>query len=89
MDFERFRLSRDGVRAGPGTKLSASLPNQCCCGFNNNNTFTWSGPSGVLAAPDSAPPMGLDYIKKRFHMTMSLEHGPGMASVDGESLETI
>jgi hypothetical protein len=22
---------------------------------NNNNTFAWSGPSGVLAAPDSGP----------------------------------
>jgi hypothetical protein len=22
---------------------------------HNNNTFTWSGPSGVLAAPDNGP----------------------------------
>jgi hypothetical protein len=25
------------------------------CNDNKNTTFTWSGPSGVLAAPDNGP----------------------------------
>jgi hypothetical protein len=54
-------MGSNSVWFGDGQQGSLDITRAGCKGIaglslekrNNNNTFTWSGPSGVLAAPDN------------------------------------